>query len=396
MTSEITKKTSMRVLIVDQIAKTTYKYTFSLAHALKKKGIDLTLAIDLKKNNDNLNFDVVNLFNTDEKHINKFKKIVNYIYSYQQIKTLIEKKNIDIIHMQWIIFSPLDYCYLKNIKKKYKCKLILTVHDILPFNRKFYDYRFHKKIYALADYIIIQTEHNIERFDELFPDNNAKKIMIPHGHYLEYGEVVDSKYAREKLNIENNKLILLFFGQIKKVKGLGVLLEAFASVCEQYSDIMLVIAGNVWKDDFSQYDDLIERLGIRHKVKTDIKFIPDEEVKYYFSASDLSVLPYLDVYQSGVVQLAYAHHKPAIATNLEAFTDVIIDEQTGFICRVNDALSLADTIVKALEAKDQLPYMAEAGYEYISKKFSWDMIADKINNVYCSLCENEPYRGNNK
>ncbi|WP_314723928.1 glycosyltransferase family 4 protein [Enterocloster bolteae] len=384
----------MKILLVDQIAKTTYKYTFSLAKALKKKGIDLTLAIDLKKNNEKCNFDVVNLFNTDEKNISKVKKAENYIFSYRQILKLIKEKNIDIIHMQWIIFSPVDYYYLKRIKSDFKCKLVITVHDILPFNKKFYDYRFHEKIYALADYIIIQTEHNLERFDKLFPDNNVNKIMVPHGHYLEFGEIVDSKYAKEKLNIQSDKIILLFFGQIKKVKGLGILLEAFASVCERYSDVLLVIAGNVWKDDFSQYDVLIERLGIRHKVRADIKFIPDEDVKYYYSASDLCILPYLDVFQSGVVQLTYAHLKPAIVTNLEAFTDVIINEQTGFICEANDVQSLADTIAKALEVKDQFPYMAKAGYEYISKKFSWDEIADKIYSVYCSLYKNEPYREN--
>ena len=75
----------MKILLVDQIAKTTYKYTFSLAKALKKKGIDLTLAIDLKKNNEKCNFDVVNLFNTDEKNISKIKKAENYIFSYRQI-----------------------------------------------------------------------------------------------------------------------------------------------------------------------------------------------------------------------------------------------------------------------------------------------------------------------
>ncbi len=372
----------MRILLVDQIAKVTYKYTYALANAIKKQGNEVVIAADQKKDNEYSECEVINLFNTDEKNIGKIKKFVNYIKSYKAILKIIKGGGYDIIHTQWLIFSPIDYFYLNKIVKKTGVKLVVTIHDILPFNEKFYDFKYHKKVYTLASKIIVQADNNVKRFEELFPELSGKEVMIPHGHFLDFGEKVDKNEAREYLKIDKDKKMLLFFGQIKKVKGVGVLLKAFAKIHKKYSDTLLVIAGSVWKDDFSQYQAIIDENNLKECVKTDIRYIPDEEIKYYYSAADCCMLPYLDVYQSGVVQLTYAYKKPVVATNIGAFKEVVIDDKTGFMCEPDNVDSLAEAIEKALNSADRYDEMGQAGYDYIKDKYSWDKIAEKICTLY--------------
>lgn len=379
----------LKVLLIDQIAKVSYKYTYSLANALQKQGVCVELAIDGKKEEENCTCKKNNLFITADKNIGKLKKLFNYISAWRRIIYL-DSKDKDIIHTQWIIFSPLDYLFLKKIKKNNK-RLVITIHDILPFNKKFYDYYFHKKIYNLADGLIIQTEENVNRFCELFPDNDTPRYMIPHGHFMDYSQTIDKEEARKKLNLPDDKFIFLFFGQIKKVKGLDVLLNAYAELLNKNSNIkeniLLVVAGNIWKDSVEKYKSIIKEKGINNSVIMDIRYIPDNEVDLYYSASDVCVLPYLNVYQSGVLQLTYAHHKAAIVSDITAFTDIVTPER-GFVCKAGNIEDLKKTMMNAYVRRYELDTMAEQGYSYIKKRFDWNQIAYDVKKIYTGVKKN--------
>lgn len=376
----------MKILMVDQIAKVNYKYTYSLASAIAQQENEVILAVDQKTETEGCNCRKLNLFNTDDKNIGKLTKLINYFASYVKIYQELLKGNYDVLHTQWLIFSPVDYFFLRKIKKKCRVKLIVTIHDILPFNQKFYDLCFHRKVYKLADQLIVQAENNIKRFDELFPEMSGKETMIPHGHFLDYAEPIDKVAARNYLKLPVDKTIFLFFGQIKKVKGVGLLLEAFQKIREKNPEALLVIAGSVWKDDFTQYQEIIDRYHMQAAVRTEIRYIPDEEIKYYYSAADCCVLPYLDVYQSGVVQLTYAYKKPVVATRIGAFREVVLENKSGFMCEPNNIDSLAEAIGQALEKAGRFEAMGEEGYNYIKDKFSWDKIARKVCELYESGC----------
>ncbi len=375
----------MKILLLSQIAMVDYKYTFSLANALKSYGNDVELVIDDKKDNGYCKCKCYNQFLTSRKDIGKIKKLINYCLSYRFIvkKVLLEK--FDIIHVQWFQVSPVDYYYLHKLSRN-GIKIVVSVHDILPFNKKFYDYFYHKKIYSICSKIIVQAPNNIERFSKLFPIYSNKLAFIPHGHFLDFAELHNQKVARQHLGIPENKFVLLFFGQIKKVKGIGILLEAFGKLVSKREDLFLVLAGNVWKDDFGPYQEIIDRYGLSEKnLKKDIRFIPDEEVEYYYSSCDITVLPYLDVYQSGIVQLSYAYGKTTIATRLPPLMEIVEDEKTGFLCMPNDVDDLANTIIRAVEHKESLSVMGLRGKKKISEKYSWSDIAEKVNNLYLDV-----------
>lgn len=373
----------MKVLLIDQIATVNYKYTFNLCNELKKQTMNVDLVMDNKKDVDECKVNSISLFNTADKERNKIVKVLNYIKASLSIIKLIKSNNYEVLHVQWFILSPIDFLYIEKAKKR-GIKIIVTIHDILPFNQKFYDLKFHKKIYGIADEIIVQAENNIKRFKEIFPEYSTKIHFIPHGNFFNYAQTINQEDARRILELPQDKTILLFFGQIKKVKGLGVLLDAFGEVCKQRQDIYLVIAGSVWNDNFEIYNNKIKQYNLINNIRCDIRYIKDEEVHYYYSACDLNVLPYLDVYQSGVIQLAYAYCKPTIATNIGAFREIVQDEKTGFLCRPNDSDDLASTIIKAVMEKDRFNEMGQLGSKYIEKKYSWEDIVDKIIKLYLS------------
>lgn len=371
----------MKVLFIDQIATVNYKYTFNLCNELKKQGINIDLIIDNKEDVSESSVNTIKLFNTADKNLNKVAKIFNYMDSTYKLINKIKKKKYDVLHVQWFTVSPIDYLLLKKAKK-IGLKVVITIHDILPFNQKFYDFRYHKKIYSLADEIIVQAETNINRFKELFPDNIEKVSYIPHGNFANYANIHNKNEARDYLKLPKDKNILLFFGQIKKVKGLGVLIEAFNESCKNRDDIYLVIAGSVWGDDFSVYENQIKKYKLEDRIRCDIRYIKDEEIEYYYSACDINVLPYLDVYQSGVIQLAYAYKKPVIVTNIGSFTDIVKEDINGFICKVGDANSLSQAINKAFSYKDMLEYIGNTGNEMILDKYSWVTIGNDIKKLY--------------
>lgn len=371
----------MKVLMVDQIAMINYKYSFSLAEALREHGVDITLIADYKEKEELYRFKIENIFKTSNKSIGKVEKLFNYISSMRYLVNKAIKEEYDVVHVQWFQFSPVDYFYLSKLKKN-RIRLVVTVHDILPFNSKFYDKYFHKKIYKIADSIILQAENNLNRFKKLFLEESVKTTLVPHGNFIDHVNFKGKDESIEYLNLPKDKTILLFFGQIKKVKGLGDLLEAFGNLIKKREDIYLVIAGNVWKDDFSVYQNIINKYEINEKIRTDIRFIPDDEVEYYYSASDLVILPYKDVYQSGVIQLSYAYAKPVVATDIGPFKEIVFDGENGFLCKPNNPKSIEDTIERAINRKNDFEKMGQNGRKLIEKNFSWKDIASNINRIY--------------
>ena len=113
-------------------------------------------------------------------------------------------------------------------------------------------------------------------------------------------------------------------------------------------------------------------------IKTDIKYIPDDEVKFYFSAADVCVLPYTDIYQSGVIQLAYGYRKPVIASSLPAFTQFVKENETGFVFETGDVDALCQKLKAAISMQPELEAMGMRGYTLIKNTLNWNDLAKRI------------------
>jgi len=369
----------LKILFIDQISTVNNKYSFSIVKRLKEND-EVIFITDEKKY-----YDVEKCYDyfkgTTDKNISKIEKGINYIRAWQKICKLCKEEKVDVLHVQWFILSPVDSFYIKKIKKIVS-KVIVTVHDILPFDEKFYDFRSHKVIYSLADKIIVQAKPNIERINNMFEGISDKVVYIPHGNFIDEAKKIEKERARELLKIDKDEKVILFFGQIKKVKGLDILIEAFNKLILDGNDnIRLLIAGKVWGDDFSRYEKIIKEVD-ESKIRCDIKYIPDDEISWYYSASDINVLPYREVFQSGVVHLSYGYETPVIATNVGSFPEVIINGETGVLVEKDNVEALKNAIKEIIYDDEKINSMGKLGRKYIEENFSWDNIVEDIREIY--------------
>jgi glycosyltransferase involved in cell wall biosynthesis len=215
----------------------------------------------------------------------------------------------------------------------------------------------------------------------------ADKIaVIPHGNYLHaLPPLVDRDAARARLGIPHDAKVLLFFGQIKTVKGLDILLKAIPAVLEQHPDIVLLIAGKPWKTDFAEYRSLIESLGIGHVCRSHIRYIRSDEAAYYYGAADLVVLPYRRIYQSGVALMAMSYVKPVMVSDLPGMVEMITDGEDGFVFQRGDAQSLAMRLNDVLASPDLMASVARRGREMVEMRYSWDAIGRDTANLYADI-----------
>ena len=374
----------MKVLILNQIPEVNNKYTFSLARELKNVGVELAVCgIETDNVSSFPDIEYYGLFKPYSQKTNPISKLVCYWKSWKRVFEFCISKNIEIVHTQWYVFSPLDWLYHKRLQKN-GIKVVVTIHDLLPFNQKFYDFFFHKKIYMHADAIISQAQINEEELVSVYEVSKEKIHFIPHGHYMEFAEPATKEESFEYLNLPSDKPVILFFGQIKKVKGVGILISAMKDVTDKYPDAICLIAGKVWHDSLEEYKKLIDKYRLNNNIRLDIRYIDDEEIKYYFGAADVVALPYLKAYQSGVVFLAYAYEKPVVATLEGEFPSVIQNRKTGILVPSNSDKDLAEAIIWYLDNPEEAHQYALEGKNDIAIRYSWVSIAEKIIEIYKS------------
>ncbi|WP_169603932.1 glycosyltransferase family 4 protein [Methylococcus geothermalis] len=265
-------------------------------------------------------------------------------------------------------------------------RVVVTAHDVESFVEGLETHGLSRRVYRWADGVIA---HNRVSQNELVARLGVKpdKIaVIPHGHYLHMLQPLPPMgEARHRLGLPGSAKVLLFFGQIKQVKGLDVLIEAMPEVLRKHPDAVLVIAGRPWKTDFSAYARRIEELGIGDRCHRDIRYIPDAEVSFYYGACDLVVLPYRRIYQSGVVLMAMSYGKPVLVSDLPGMTEIVRDGENGLVFRREDPKDLARRLNAVLEEKALLQAVAEKGLAYVRAIHDWREIGRRTAAVYRAL-----------
>ncbi len=204
--------------------------------------------------------------------------------------------------------------------------------------------------------------------------------MTPHPTYNMFRFTgMDKAQAREKLGLGREEKLLLFFGFVRKYKGLSYLLEALPAIIAALDDVRLLIVGD-FDGDRASYQEVIDRLGIGAYITIVDGYIPDREVEPYFAACDLVVLPYESATQSGVVQIAYGFEKPVVVTDVGGLPDIVTDGETGYVVEAQNPGALADAVVR---------YFTEGKQEQIEKniadeayRFSWDRMGEIVDGFF--------------
>ena len=284
-----------------------------------------------------------------------------------------------IVVRYWLPFmGPCLGTIARLAKKNKQTKVVCIADNIIPHEKRPGDKPFTQYFVKPVDAFITMSEKVLKDLP-LFAANKPAKF-VPHPLYDNFGEKISKLEAREYLGIGNDEKILLFFGFIRKYKGLDILLDAMKilkslnnSPLVSGHTIKLLIAGEFYEDR-KAYDEQIQKLAIKDSLISKTDFIPDSEVKYYLCAADVVVQPYRSATQSGVTPLAYHFEKPMIVTNVGGLPSLVPDDKVGLIAEP-DAASIAAKIIEYFQKGEQhfLPHLIIE-----KQKYSWSVMVNTI------------------
>ena len=294
-----------------------------------------------------------------------------------QVGNRIRKEKPDIIVVRyWLPFmGPALGTILRRVRKNRHTKIVCIADNVIPHEHRPGDKAFTKYFLKSCDGFIVMSEGVLTDLRQFEKEKPAK--LVPHPLYDNFGDPVSKLDARRKLGIGDSEFVILFFGFIRKYKGLDILLDAMNALGEnskpEIRNPKLLLAGEFYEDE-KPYLEQIKKLGIGDNVILRTQFIPDSEVKYYLCAADVLVQPYRSATQSGVTPLAYYFEKPMIVTNVGGLPSLVPHEKAGLVAEPN-AKSIASAIERFHQLGENyfLPHLREE-----KLKYSWGNLLNGI------------------
>lgn len=275
----------------------------------------------------------------------------------------------------WLPFmGPALGTICKLLKQKLNVPIIGILDNVIPHEKRIGDVVFTKYFLKYCDSFVVMSSTVM---DELRAFDSAKpRKLLYHPIYDHFGEPVEKSFARKHLSIVENARVILFFGIIRKYKGLDLLLKALSKMDDR-RNMKLIVAGEFYEDR-AVYTKLIEKYGLQANVTVNSGFVDKHKVKFYFCAADIVAQPYLSATQSGVTQIAYHFNTPMLVTNVGGLPEMVAHEKVGYVCEVNED-SIANAITSFFKEDRAKEFQANILEE--KKRFGWDHFAKEIDSL---------------
>lgn len=302
-------------------------------------------------------------------------EVVNTINPFNWIKVGRGLKKIApdfIIVRYWLPFmAPAFGTILNIVRQQKKTKIICIADNIIPHEKRLGDK-------LLTEYFNKSIDGYIAMSAKVQEDIAALGLHKPvrllhHPLFDHFGESVDQMEARKELGIDHKGGLLLFFGFIRQYKGLDLLLQAMADQRIKEKGLKLVIAGEFYEDQL-KYMKIIEQHQLDDQIILFNDFIPEDKIRFFFSAADVLVQPYRNATQSGVTPLSMYFELPMIVTDAGGLKEMVEDGITGIVVE-KTPLSIAQGILSYFKkGKDFfVPSMVSQ-----KKQYAWSSMADGI------------------
>ncbi len=295
---------------------------------------------------------------------------VNPLTWYRTARSINNQKPDIVIFRYWLPFMAMS---LGSVARRLSpaIKVLALCDNIIPHEKRTGD-----------DFL---TKYFINSFDgfvtmsstvqsELSSFTSKPQICIPHPINDNLGELIPTSVAREKIGVDTEGRYLLFFGLIRKYKGLDLTLRALGHPEVKKLGVKLIIAGE-WYDSPTEYDDLIAELGIRDMLIIRNEFIASEDIQHYFSASDLITQTYHTASQSGVTQIAFHFEKPILVTDVGGLSEVVAHRELGYVAQ-KDPDDIASCIIEYFTSADHKAMKSNIHKE--KEKYSWSSFGERV------------------
>jgi glycosyltransferase involved in cell wall biosynthesis len=302
-------------------------------------------------------------------------KIINSInpINWFKVGRWMKLKKFDLVIIRlWIPFmAPSLGTILWSVRKNRSTKVICIVDNVIPHEHRVGDHSLTRFFIQFCDAFITMSE-TVKA--DLCKFNIVREvIMIPHPLYDNFGEIISKEAARNFLKHKMTNKVILFFGFIRKYKGLDILLEAMKDPRIKELKITLLVSGEFYEDE-KFYRQVIQTSGIGESVILENNYIPHDRVKYHFCAADVVIQPYRTATQSGVTPLAYHFEKPMIVTNVGGLPGLVPHKKVGLVCEP-DAGSIVESIILFYQMGEQsfIPHIQAE-----KEKYSWKNLTQGI------------------
>ena len=267
-------------------------------------------------------------------------------------------------------FGPCLGSILKLVNRNKFTQIICIADNVIPHEKRMGDTLLTKYFFSSIHRFVTMSEKVNQ---DLKTFTQKPSINIVHPIYDNFGDILSKEEARKHLALPVNEKIILFFGFIRKYKGLDLLLEAMNNANIREANIKLLIAGEFY-DNKDEYELIIAKYNLANSLYLRTQFIDNSEVKYYLSAADFVIQPYKNATQSGVTPLAYHFEKPMLVTSVGGLANLVPHMKVGIVTEPN-ADSIAAGIMKLYELGEThfLKHLCEE-----KKKFSWEHLTTAI------------------
>lgn len=277
----------------------------------------------------------------------------------------------------WLPFmGPAFGTIARRAKKNGHTRVISLVDNAIPHEKRMGDQGFTSYFFKSCDAFLTMSQSVLKDLEKF----NVSRIAAfsEHPLYTSFGEPQEKMLSRKKLELDPDGKYLLFFGLIRRYKGLDLLLEAMGDVRIKERGIKLIVAGEFYEDP-DYYHEIISRLKLQDHVVLHTKYIADEDVKWYFGACDLVTQTYHTATQSGVTKVALQFDKPSLVTNVGGLGEIIEHGKSGYVV-APDKNSIADHIVDFYDQQREAAFVEATRAE--KKKYSWEVMVRAIEELY--------------
>jgi len=268
--------------------------------------------------------------------------------------------------------------------KGLRLPVVWTVHNYGNHERRHprLERRMNRLLEYNADAVIVHCAAAREILERSFDPVNRKKVrVVPHGNYIgAYPEHIHREAAREAMGLDQEDLVYLFLGGIRRYKGVLELVRAFKAMDPEHR-LTLILAGH--PQDREVTKELSREIDGDPRIRAVFQFVADEDVQRYMNAADVVVAPFQDVLTSGSVILAMSFGRAIVAPRIGCIPE-LVTERGGFLYEPRDPDGLGSALNAVVHHSDSLASMGSRNRRAIAAH-DWRSVAEKTRDVYASL-----------
>ena len=311
----------------------------------------------------------------------KIKTLINSVnpFNWINVARKINTENPDyVIIRYWLPFMAPCLGSIARLLNK-KIKILAITDNVIPHEKRIGDTLLTRYFVKSCDAFLSLSASVLDDLSKF--TNTTYKKFIPHPIYNVFGDKIPKAKALENLGLNSEVKHLLFFGFVRKYKGLDLMLKAMGDSRIKAMGIKLIIAGEFY-DDKTEYTDLISDLGIAKNIIMKSDFIPANKVKDYFCAADMITQTYRTATQSGVTQIAYSFDRPMLVTDVGGLAEIVPHNKVGYVTSQNPT-EIADVIIDFYTNNKEEEFSDNTSLE--KKRFSWKFFIEALDELMDSV-----------